>query len=101
MLGLGATPLAGVMGFATPRDIALDRTILVATADAGGEPVVLIIAPWCEPLETLWRAGVTHAVRRATRWCALFNGASVTRGCGPPPRWKTSTIRPRAGWTVP
>ena len=77
MLGLGAAPLTGVMGFAAPRDIALDRTVLVTTVDAGGEPVVLIIAPWCEPLETLWRAGVTHAMHRATRWCALFNGASL------------------------
>ena len=80
MLGLGATPLAGVMAFAEPRDIALDRTVLVATLDtlgAGGEPVALIVAPWCEPLEPLWRCGVTHAVHRSARWCALFNGVSL------------------------
>jgi N-6 DNA Methylase/Eco57I restriction-modification methylase len=77
MLGLGAAPLTGVMGFAPPRDVALDRAALVATVDAGGEPVVLIVAPWCEPLERLWRAGVTHAIHRSTRWCALFNGISL------------------------
>jgi len=77
MLGLGATPLTGVMGFAEPRDITLDRTVLVATVDAGGEPAALIVAPWCEPLELLWRDGITHAMHRATRWCALFNGTSL------------------------
>ena len=77
MLGLGATPLTGSMGFAAPRDIAVDRTVLVATVDAGGEPMVLIVAPWCEPLELLWRFGVTHAMHRSTRWCALFNGISL------------------------
>jgi len=77
MLGLGATPLTGVMGFAEPRDIALDRTVLVATVDAGREPATLIVAPWCEPLELLWRDGITHAMHRATRWCALFNGTSL------------------------
>jgi hypothetical protein len=77
MLGLGATPLTGVMGFAAPRDIALDRTVLVATVDAGGEPMVLIVAPWREPLELLWRFGVTHAMHRSSRWCVLFNGISL------------------------
>jgi hypothetical protein len=77
MLGLGAAPLAGAMGFAAPRDVALDRTVLVATVDAGGEPLVLIVAPWCGPLELLWRSGVTHAMHRSARWCALFNGISL------------------------
>jgi N-6 DNA Methylase/Eco57I restriction-modification methylase len=76
MLGLGATPLTSSMGFATPRDVQIDRTVLVATLDADGEPVVLIVARWSEPLELLWRAGVTHAVRRSSRWCAFFNGNS-------------------------
>ncbi len=39
--------------------------------------MVLIVAPWCEPLELLWRFGVTHAMHRSTRWCALFNGISL------------------------
>jgi hypothetical protein len=77
MLGLGATPLTGVMGFAAPRDIALDRTALVATVDGDGEPMVLIVAPWREPLELLWRFGVTHAMHRSARWCVLFNGISL------------------------
>jgi hypothetical protein len=77
MLGEGAAPLAGVMGFAAPRDVAFDRTVLVATVDAGGEPVVLIVARWCESLELLWRAGVTHTTRRSSRWCALFNGITL------------------------
>ena len=77
MLGLGASPLISVMGFAAPRDVELDRTVLIATLEIGSEPVVLIIARWSEPLELLWRAGVAHAVRRSSRWCAFFNGTSL------------------------
>jgi hypothetical protein len=77
MLGEGAAPLARVMGFAAPRDVALDRTVLVATLDAGNEPVVLIVAGWCEPLELSWRAGLTHAALRSSRWCALYNGITL------------------------
>jgi N-6 DNA Methylase/Eco57I restriction-modification methylase len=77
MLGAGVLPLTGSMGFSSPRDVALDRTVLVATAEAHSEPVVLIVAPWCEPLDLLWRAGVTHAIHRSCRWCAFFNGASL------------------------
>jgi hypothetical protein len=77
MLGLGATPLTGVLGFAAPRDVAVDRSILVATVDADSEPLVLVIAPWGEALEPLWRTGVTQSMRRSARWCALFNGISL------------------------
>src|SRR5215813_4430664 len=77
LLGVGVGPLAETLGFATPRDIEVDRTLLVATLDAGGERVVLIVAGWNEPLELLWRVGVTQAVRRSSRWCALFNGRGL------------------------
>jgi len=77
MLDIGATPLAGMMGFPAPRDIAIDRNVLVATLDAGGERVALLVAPWSEPLDLMWRAGVTHAMHRSARWCALFNGESL------------------------
>jgi hypothetical protein len=77
MLGLGVGPLAGLLGFAAPRDIEVDRTVLIATLDAVNEPVVVIVAGWREPLDLLWRAGVTHAVRRSSRWCVLFNGCSL------------------------
>jgi hypothetical protein len=77
MLSLGVQPLTESIGFAAPRDVEVDRTLLVATLDAGSEPVVLIVAGWNEPLELLWRAAVTQAVRRSSRWCALFNGSAL------------------------
>jgi hypothetical protein len=77
MLGIGAAPLASAMGLSAPRDIAPDRAVLVATLDAGSEPVVLVVSPWSDPLDSYWRSGVTHAMHRSARWCALFNGASL------------------------
>jgi Eco57I restriction-modification methylase len=77
MLNLGVGPVAEAIGFRAPRDVEIDRTLLVATLDAGSEPVVFVVAGWNEPLELLWRAGVAQAIRRSLRWCALFNGTAL------------------------
>jgi len=77
MLSLGVGPLTEAVGFGAPRNVEIDRTLLVATLETPSEPIVLIVAGWNEPLELLWRAGVTHAVRRSSRWCVLFNGSAL------------------------
>jgi hypothetical protein len=77
MLNLGVGPVAESLGFRAPRDVEIDRMLLVATLDAGSEPIVFIVAGWNQPLELLWRVGVTQAVRRSLRWCALFNGSAL------------------------
>src|SRR5262245_2488804 len=73
MLGTGAAPLAASLGFGEPRDLEFDRSALIATLDTGAEPVVLIVTQWCEPFDPLWREAVAQAVRRSSRWCALYN----------------------------
>jgi hypothetical protein len=77
MLGLGVVPLTRALCFGAPLDLVLDRSMLVATVHANSEPIVLIVVRWREPLELLWRAGVTHAIQRTSRWCAFFNGSSL------------------------
>ncbi len=77
ILEASATPLVGALGFEPPRDVERLDSVLISTIRAGGENVALIVAPWGEPLDLLSRTGITHAARRAARWCALFNGTHV------------------------
>src|SRR5215831_5316097 len=48
MLDLGLGPVAEAVGFRAPRDIEVDRMLLVATLEAGSEPVVFVVAGWNE-----------------------------------------------------
>jgi hypothetical protein len=77
VLDAGGAPLADILGLSPPRDVALDRSTLVATLDAAGDRVLLLVAPWNEPFDPTRRTGVTHAMDRSARWCLFFNGASL------------------------
>ncbi len=77
LLDAGATPLLASLGFSAPRDVELADRLAIATIDAGDQSIALLVAPWGEPLHLHWRAGIEHAVRRAARWCLVFNGMSL------------------------
>lgn len=70
-------PLVEVLGFDRLADIEYDGSLLAATVRARAEPVAFLVAPWAAPLDSLWRDGVTQAVRRFARWALLFNGTHV------------------------
>jgi len=78
-----ADPLLAALGFEPPVDIMAIDTSLVATVpcnqrhECRGQPVVLVVAPWGERLDPLWRLAVTQAMRRLSAWCVLFNGVNL------------------------
>jgi hypothetical protein len=93
LLEIGATPLVAILGLEPPRDVEPVDTVLVTSMTSGGasgmtsgpharrnttsENVVLVVAPWGEPLDPTLRTGVRHAMYRSARWCVLFNGTHV------------------------
>jgi len=79
LLQNGAAPLAAALGFDPPADI---RELTAATSatlrpigSAGS--VGLIVAPFGERLDPLWRSAVSEALRRGASWCVLFNGTHL------------------------
>ncbi len=80
----GAVPLAEALGFAPPAQITPVDSMLAATLTTIGGPqrahaatVALLVAPWGTRLDSLWRAAVTEAMRRAADWCLLFDGSRL------------------------
>lgn len=74
LLQHGAAPLTAALGFDPPTAIDSADPALAATLLAGGRTVALLVAPWGEPLDPLWRVAVTQALQRASDWCLLFDG---------------------------
>jgi Eco57I restriction-modification methylase len=74
LLQQGAAPLASALGFDSPTAVEIADPALAATLPAGGGTVALLVAPWGEPLDPLWRLAVTQALHRAADWCLLFDG---------------------------
>ena len=77
LLDAGAAPLLETAGLGPPSAVEPVDHILTATVSAGDQALALVIVPWGTPLHLHWRAGIEHAVRRATRWCLLFNGLAL------------------------
>jgi hypothetical protein len=77
MLDAGATPLLETAGLGTPSAVEVSDRVLVATVATGDRALTLLVAPWGAPLHLHRRAGIEHAVRRASRWCLLFNGVAL------------------------
>ncbi|HEY6211457.1 MAG TPA: N-6 DNA methylase, partial [Vicinamibacterales bacterium] len=79
MLHVAAGPLFAALGFAPPSVVIETRDVLAATLTAadGVGRVALIVAPFGESLDRLWRMAVTEGLRRDARWAVVFNGAHV------------------------
>ncbi len=77
MFEIGAEPLARLLGFDGATAIFAGPRTMAATLTGGDRPVALLVAPWGEPLEHLWREAVTEAMRRASSWCLVFNGTHL------------------------
>ena len=69
-----ATPVLDALGFAPPTQVGPAGPGLAATLRVDNRTVALLVTPWAEPLDPLWRVAVTEAMRRSASWCILFDG---------------------------
>jgi Eco57I restriction-modification methylase/N-6 DNA Methylase len=77
LLDVGAMPALGTVGFEAPLDVERIDAVLAGTLTAGSQRLVLIVAPWAEPLEVPVHAGFRQALLRSARWCVFFNGTQL------------------------
>jgi hypothetical protein len=84
----GAAPLADALGFDPPSSVVpLDGAIAAtlrsqSLSRPSGEAatagtVALLVTPWGTRLDSLWRAAVGEAMRRAAAWCLVFDGSRL------------------------
>jgi hypothetical protein len=74
LLQAGAAPLFASLGFQPPAQVESSGPGLAATLRSTGRSVALLVMPWGEPLDPLWRLAVTVSMRRSALWCVLFDG---------------------------
>jgi Eco57I restriction-modification methylase len=77
LLDAGATPVLSAVGFEPPLDVERIDTVLAATLTTRTQRVLLIVAPWAEPLNVLSHWSFKQALLRSARWCLLFNGTHL------------------------
>ena len=72
-----AAPLFAALGFEPAAQLAPVDPALAATLRSRGHAVALLVTPWGETRDPLWRAAVTQAARRDASWCLVFNGLQL------------------------
>jgi hypothetical protein len=77
ILEAGAAPLLGRLGFDPPIRVEPLEDVLAATVARNGRVVALLVSPWGQRLDPLWRTAVTEALRRSAAWCLLFDGSRL------------------------
>jgi N-6 DNA Methylase len=77
LIELIAVPLLRSLGFERVEISSGDGTLFVCEATSKASVVPVIVAPWNERLDALWRAAVLEARRRRARWCIVLNGAQI------------------------
>jgi hypothetical protein len=82
LLQAGASPLLALLGFDAPTRVDfVGRAVAATIHKRGGDPllspVALLVTPWGERLDPLWRIAVTQGMHRAAVWCLLFNGVRL------------------------
>ena len=69
-----AAPLFSALGFGPAEQIELTALAISASLRSGDRSVALIVTPWGEARDPLWRLAVTLAARRGAAWTLIFNG---------------------------
>jgi hypothetical protein len=72
-----AAPLFATLGFEPAGQIEAAEaaeSAVAATLRSGARAVALLVAPWGDARDPLWRLAVTQAARRSAPWCLIFNG---------------------------
>ena len=80
LLAAGAAPIVDVLGFQPPQELERLDTVLATTVKKASDRMahlLLIVAPWAEPLDLLSHTSLRHALLRSARWCMLFNGSHL------------------------
>jgi hypothetical protein len=77
MLDVGASPLVEVLGFDPPAAVTPIGNAVAATLRADAGVAALLVTPWGERLDPLWRPAVVEAGRRSAAWCLVFNGTTI------------------------
>src|SRR5437016_3580426 len=75
---VAGAPLLHALGFASPSDVEVhDGGLVSATVGRGSPRIGLLVAPWGNRLDALWRPAVIDAAHRSAAWCLLFNGTHL------------------------
>lgn len=69
-----AAPLFATLGFEPAGQIESAEPAIAATLRSGDRAVALLVTPWGDARDPLWRLAVTQAARRDASWCLIFNG---------------------------
>jgi hypothetical protein len=93
ILQSAAAPFCAALGFDPPAAVEPADATLAATIRADGRAVALLVVPWGEALDPLWRRGHAGGAA-ASSWCLLFDGPPADRGCEPPLRAASRRVRP-------
>ena len=69
-----AAPLFATLGFDPPERVEPVEPAIAATLRSGEGTVALLVSPWGDARDGLWRLAVREAARRSAVWCLVFNG---------------------------
>jgi hypothetical protein len=72
-----AAPLFATLGFEPAERIEPADPGIAATLRSRDRAVALLVSPWGDRHESLWRPAVTQAARRSASWCLVFNGLQL------------------------
>jgi hypothetical protein len=76
MIDVGVEPFARILGFSGLADIRYEEHLASAVL-VGRQPVALLVTPWGDSLEPMWRPAVVASRSLGAEWCVLFNGQSL------------------------
>jgi Eco57I restriction-modification methylase len=74
LLHTTAAPLCAALGFDPPAAVEFVDSGAAATLRARHRTIALLVTPWGEALDPLWRVAVTQAIKRGAEWCLVFDG---------------------------
>jgi hypothetical protein len=74
LLQSAAAPLCAALGFDPPTAVEVLEHSVGATIASPSGAVALLITPWGEGIDSMWRLAVTQAAKRCVPWCVVFDG---------------------------
>ncbi|MGC4085159.1 MAG: hypothetical protein QM736_24335 [Vicinamibacterales bacterium] len=77
LLDVAVHPLLALLGLRDSRRTTIHARCRAPLCTAGADRVVVVVAPWGNPLGGFWRTAVGEASRVAAEWCLLFNGTHL------------------------
>ena len=77
LLQSAGAPLTTALGFSPPTNLRETPFGLVATIGDGPRPLPLLVAPFGERLDPLWRHAALAARERSADWALLYNGTTL------------------------